>query len=110
MFSSMDVCSRNLWQKTEKGKFAGSEATTRFPQASCFEKPMRSVPETWGCMYDVLAQSANGTRNGTRNRISVQPRKVRRNKKVATKIRETCENTLFTPPSPIQATISIVSV
>jgi hypothetical protein len=30
--------------------------------------------------------------------------------KVATKIRETCEKTLFTPPSPIKATNSIVSV
>jgi hypothetical protein len=29
---------------------------------------------------------------------------------VATKIRETCENTLFTPPSPIKATNFIVSV
>ncbi len=29
--------------------------TTRFHQASCFEKPTRSVPETWGCMYNVLA-------------------------------------------------------
>jgi hypothetical protein len=41
----MDVCTRNLWQKVERGKKTGSEATTRFPQASCFEKPMRSVPE-----------------------------------------------------------------
>jgi hypothetical protein len=62
MLSPMDVCSRNLGQKAEKGKFAGSEATTRFPRASCFEIPARSVPETWGCMYDVLARSANGTR------------------------------------------------
>jgi hypothetical protein len=23
--------------------------------ASCFEQPTRSVPETWGCMYDILA-------------------------------------------------------
>jgi hypothetical protein len=30
--------------------------------------------------------------------------------KVATKIRETCEKTLFTPPSPIKATNAIVSV
>jgi hypothetical protein len=30
--------------------------------------------------------------------------------KVATKIRETCEKTLFTPPSPTKATNSIVSV
>ncbi len=29
---------------------------------------------------------------------------------VATKIRETCEKTLFTPPSPIKATNSTVSV
>jgi hypothetical protein len=110
MFIPTDVCSRNLQQKAEKGKFAGSEATTRFPRASCFEKPTHSVPETWGRMYDVLARSANGMRNGLRNRIPVQPRKVQRNKKVATKIRETCEKTLFTPPSPIKATNSIVSV
>jgi hypothetical protein len=78
-FSPMDVCSRNLQQKVDKGKFAGSEATTRFPRASCFEKSACSVPETWGCMYNLLAWSANGTRNGTRNRIPVQPRKARRN-------------------------------
>ena len=79
MFSPMDVHSRNLGQKAEKGKFNGSDATTRFPRASCFEKPTRSVPETWGRMYNVLAWSANGTRNGTRNWIPVQPRKARRN-------------------------------
>ncbi len=65
--------------KGRKGKFTGSEATARFPQASCFKKPMRSVPETWGRMYDVLAWSANGTRYGMRNRIPVQPRKAQRN-------------------------------
>jgi hypothetical protein len=79
MFSLMDVHSRNLRQKAEKGKFTGSDATTRFSRASCFKKPTHSVPETWGRMYDVLAQSANGMRNGTRNRIPVQPRKARRN-------------------------------
>ncbi len=107
---STDVYSRNLRRKAEKGKFNGSDATTRFTRASCCEKPTRSVPETWGRMYNVLARSANGTRNGTRNRIPMQPRKARRNKKVATKIRETCEKTLFTPPSPIKATNSIISV
>ncbi len=106
----MDVHSRNLRQKTEKGKIAGSEATTRFPRVSCLEKLACSVPETWGRMYNVLAWSANGTRNGTRNWIPVQPRKAQRNKKVVTKIRETCKKTLFTPPSPIKATNSIVSV
>ncbi len=78
MFSLTDVCSRNLRQKVEMGKFTGSEATTRFPRASCFEKPMRSVPETWGRMYDLLAWSANGTRNGTKNWIPVQPRKAQK--------------------------------
>jgi hypothetical protein len=109
VFSTIDIRSRNHRLKAEKGKFAGSKATTRFPRASCFEKPTRSVPETWGSMYNV-ARSANGTRNGTRNWIPVQPRKAQRNKKVATKIRETCEKTLFTSPSPIKATNSIVSV
>jgi hypothetical protein len=79
VFSPTDVHCRNLQQKVEKGKFTGSEATTRFPQASCFEKPTCSVQETRGHMYDVLAWSANGTRNRTRNWIPVQPRKARRN-------------------------------
>jgi hypothetical protein len=58
----MDVCTRNLWQKAERGNITGNESTTRFPQASYFKKPMRSVPEIWGRMYNILAQSANGTR------------------------------------------------
>ncbi len=62
MFSPMDICTRNLRQKAERGKFTGSEATTRFPRASCFEKPTHSVPEILGRIYDVLAWSANGTR------------------------------------------------
>jgi hypothetical protein len=45
------------------------------------EKPTRSVPETWGRMYN-LAKILE----------------------VATKIRETCEKTLFTPSSPVKAT------
>jgi hypothetical protein len=57
-----DVCTRNFRQKAERGKITGSESTTRFPQASCFKKCTRSVPEIWGRMYDVLARSAKGTR------------------------------------------------
>ncbi len=75
----MDVCTRNLWQKAERGKITGSESTTRFPQASCFKKPMHSVPERWGPMYNVLAWSAKGTRNRIRYRIPMQPRKAQRN-------------------------------
>jgi hypothetical protein len=29
--------------------------TTRFPRVSCFKEPTCSVPETWACMYNVLA-------------------------------------------------------
>ncbi len=53
---------RNLWQKAKMGKKTGSESTTRFLQASCFEKTMHSVPETWGGMYDLLPWSAKGMR------------------------------------------------
>jgi hypothetical protein len=49
----MDICMRNLQQKAEKGQNTGSESTTKFPQASCFEKPTHSVPEIWGRMYNV---------------------------------------------------------
>jgi hypothetical protein len=74
-----DICTRNLQRKAERGKITGGESTTRFPRASCLEKPMRSVPEIWGHMYDIQARSAKGTRNGTRIWIPVQLRKVRRN-------------------------------
>jgi hypothetical protein len=58
-----DVCTRNLWQKAERGKKTCTEPSTRFPQASCFERLMCSVvPETWGRMYDVLPWSAKGMR------------------------------------------------
>ncbi len=67
-----------LAKKSERGNFTGSEATTRFPQASCFQKPTCFVPEIWGRMYNVLAQSANDARNGMRNQIPVQPRKVQK--------------------------------
>jgi hypothetical protein len=57
-----DICIRKLWQKAERGKNTGSESTTRFPQASCFKKSTRSVPETWGHTYNVLPWSAKGVR------------------------------------------------
>ncbi len=51
-----------LRQKAERGKKTSTESATRFPRVSCFEKPTRSVPETWGPMYDVQAWIAEGTR------------------------------------------------
>jgi hypothetical protein len=58
----MDVCTKNLWQKAERGKITGSGSLPGFQRASCFEKPMHSVTEIWGHMYDILAQSAKGTK------------------------------------------------
>jgi hypothetical protein len=58
----MVVCTGNLWQKAERGKITSSQSATRFPRASCFERPTCSVPETWGRTYDVLPWSAKGTR------------------------------------------------
>ncbi len=57
-----------------------------------FEKPTHSVPETWGRMYNVLA---------LKKLVSSNLVKIL---KVATKIRETWEKTLFTPSSPVKAT------
>jgi hypothetical protein len=59
-----DVCTRNLLQKAERGKITGSESNTRFPRASCFEKPTSSVPGIWGRAYNILPQSTKGTRKG----------------------------------------------
>ncbi len=58
----IDICTRDLRQKAERGKITDSEAITRFPRASCFEKPSRSVPEIWGRMYGILGWSAKGSR------------------------------------------------
>ncbi len=68
-----------LWVRKVSFAFAqwmfAPETFGKRQKASCFDKPMHSVPEIWGRMYDVPAWSARGTRNGTRNLIPVQPRK-----------------------------------
>ncbi len=53
--SPTDVPSRRLPLDLERRKPACSAACTRFHERLAFEKPLRSVPETWGRMYDVLA-------------------------------------------------------
>jgi hypothetical protein len=53
--SPTDVQSRSLPQGLERRKRACSTDTTRFHERLAFEKPLRSVPETWGRMNDVLA-------------------------------------------------------
>ncbi len=66
---------RKVWFAFSQRTFT-SETFGERRKASCFEKPTRSVPEIWGRMYNVLPLSANGTRNGTRTWIPMQPRKV----------------------------------
>jgi hypothetical protein len=56
----MDVCTRNLRQKVV---------------SVLLRETSHAVLKIWGRMYDILPHSAKGTRNGTRNRIPVQPRK-----------------------------------
>ncbi len=65
---------RKVWFAFAQRTFA-PESFGKRNKASCFEKPTHSVPEIWGRMYNILPRSAKGTRNGTRNRIPVQPRK-----------------------------------
>ncbi len=65
---------RKVWFAFAQWTFA-SETFGKRPKASCFEKPMHSVPEIWGRMYNVPPHSAKGMRNGTRNWIPEQPRK-----------------------------------
>jgi hypothetical protein len=55
-----DVHTRNLWRKVE---------------SILLQETTHAALEIWGRMYDILPRSAKGTRNGTRNRIPVQPRK-----------------------------------
>ncbi len=54
MFSPTDVHSRHFPQKAEKEKSTVVMLLPDSHEHLAFEKPMRSVPETWGRMYDVL--------------------------------------------------------
>ncbi len=85
-------------KKAEKGKFTGGDATIRFPRASCFW-------ESHAFCSRNMAANVRCTR--AKKLVSSDFTKIL---KVVTKIRETCEKTLFTPPSSKKATNSIVSV
>ncbi len=86
------VSSRRFPQKAEKGKVDGSDATTRFPRASCFW-------ETHAFCSRNMGVHVRCTR--AKKLVSSDFAKIL---KVATKKRETCKKTLFTPSSPINAT------
>jgi hypothetical protein len=92
MFSPTDVHRRRFPQKADKGKVDGSDATTRFPRASCFW-------ETHAFCSRHLGVHVRCTR--AKKLVSSDFTKIL---KVATKIRETFKKTLFTPSSPIKAT------
>ncbi len=82
MSSPTDVHRRRFPQKAEKGKVNGSDATTRFPWASCF--------------WEAHVQCTSAKKLVSSNFAKIL--------KVATKIRDTCEKTLFTPSSPVKDT------
>ncbi len=66
-----DIRMRNLRQKAEWRKNAGTNSCTRFPRAC--------VPEIWGRWYNVVLREPKLWENRMRNQIPVQPRKVQRN-------------------------------
>ena len=92
MFRSTDVHSRRLPQGSERRKSSGSAATTRFPRASCFWETNAFCTRNMGA--HVQCTSAKKV-------VSSDFAKIL---EVATKIRETCEKTLFTPSSPLKTT------
>ena len=77
---------------SERRKRACSAATTRFHDCLAFEKPKRSVPENMGAHVRCTSVQKVVSSN------------LAKTLKVATKIRETCEKTSFTPSSSLKAT------
>ncbi len=65
-----------------------------------------SLEYQWYKKWDKELDS-HAAKKGTKKLVSSKFAKIL---ETATKIKETCEKTLFTPPSPIKATNSIVSV
>ncbi len=92
MFSPTCLHSRRFPQNAEKGKVNGSNATTRFPQASCFWETHAFCSRNMG---------AHVRCTSSKKLLSSNFVKIL---KVATKIRETYVKTLFTPSSPVKAT------
>ncbi len=74
----MDVCMRNLQQKAERGKNASTNSCTRFPRASYIEKTC-DVCKKYGDACTTWYLEYKRYKNGMRNQIPVQPRKVQRN-------------------------------
>jgi hypothetical protein len=73
-----DIRMRNLWQKAEQGKKASTNSCTRFPQASYFKKT-RNVCQKYGGACTTWYLEYKRYKNGIRNWIPAQPRRVQRN-------------------------------
>ncbi len=73
-----NVCMRNLQEKGEQGKNAGTNSGTRFPQESYFEKT-RNVCQEYGGTCTTWYLEYERYKNGIRNWSPVQPRKMQRN-------------------------------
>ncbi len=112
----MDVCMRNLWRKAERGKKTGTNSCTRFPRASCFKKTCHVCQKYWGACTTWYSENQRYTKMGweigfprSQERRKEANLQKYQKKKVAIKIRETCEKTMFTPSNPIKATNPIVT-
>jgi hypothetical protein len=68
-----DVCMRNFRQKAERGKNAGTNSGTRFPQASYFEK-MHNVSQKYGGAGTTWYLEYKRYKNEIKNWIPVQPK------------------------------------
>jgi hypothetical protein len=92
----------------------------RTQDVSYLERHLTTRPhETWGVHVQCTSSECQGyekwdkkldshaAEKGAKKLVSINFAKILEE---ATKIRETCEKTLITPPSPIKATNSIVSV
>jgi hypothetical protein len=73
----MDVCMRNLRQKAERRNIAGINSCTRFSKASYFEKT-HNVCQKYGGACRTWYLEYKRYKNGMRNWIPAQPRKVQR--------------------------------
>ncbi len=97
MFSPLDVHSRRFPQKVEKGKSVVVMLLPDSHERLAFEKSTQSVP----AQPRSRNRGVNVRCTRAKTLVSSDFAKIL---KVATKIRETCEITLFTPSSPIKAT------
>ncbi len=105
-------------RKVERGKNAGTNFGTRFPQVSYFEKMHNMCQKHGGaCTTQYLEYKrqkwdekleSRADKKGAKKLVSNDVTKILENES-SNKGRETCEKTMFTPSNPIKATNPIVT-